>query len=59
MYKAYAARALAEVPSCSPEELCELIRALARAGYSKRDLLNKATRRLRAGAAYNSLYIML
>mmetsp|Transcript_82979 Transcript_82979/g.225321 ORF Transcript_82979/g.225321 Transcript_82979/m.225321 type:complete len:493 (-) Transcript_82979:55-1533(-) len=46
----YASRALTEVSTCSVDELCSIVRALCRADFSKRSLLNAVCRRLRVEA---------
>lgn len=50
VWKPYTDRALAEIKSCSAEELCTILRALCRVGISKRSLLNAISRRLRTEA---------
>lgn len=51
VWDAYSSRTLAEVRSCSLEELCLIVRALCRVGFAKRGLLNAVCRRLRAKAS--------
>lgn len=51
IWGSYAARAQAEIASCTAEELCAMLRALCRARFAKRSLLNAACKRLRNEAA--------
>lgn len=48
VWDAYANRALPEVASCRPEELCSILRSFSRVGFGKRSLLNAVSRRLRS-----------
>lgn len=50
VWSAYAARALAEVGSCSLTDLCAIVRAFSRVRVAKRSLLNSACKRLRREA---------